>query len=61
MLLTGEAGVGKSRLLTEITEQAQQEGAPVLLGHCFPTDIDLPTHPYSMRYAPISTAFLLKR
>src|SRR4051812_39971517 len=49
VLLTGEAGVGKSRLLKEITEMVQREGGLVLLGHCFPPDIDLP-------YAPLLDA-----
>src|SRR4051812_14340594 len=49
VLVTGEAGVGKTRLLAALTEQVKQEGATVLLGHSFPTDLDLP-------YAPLLDA-----
>ncbi|WP_289231613.1 AAA family ATPase [Barrientosiimonas endolithica] len=34
VLLGGDAGVGKTRLLTELTARAQESGALVLLGHC---------------------------
>jgi DNA-binding CsgD family transcriptional regulator/tetratricopeptide (TPR) repeat protein len=33
-LVAGEAGVGKTRLVTELAEQARAEGAVVLLGGC---------------------------
>lgn len=34
VLVTGEAGVGKSRLLEEVTRRARSEGAVVLRGEC---------------------------
>jgi DNA-binding CsgD family transcriptional regulator len=34
VLLAGEAGVGKTRLLTELCRRARAEGATVLIGHC---------------------------
>jgi predicted ATPase len=34
VLVAGDAGVGKSRLLTELAAQARQRGAQVLLGGC---------------------------
>jgi hypothetical protein len=34
VLLAGEAGVGKSRLLLEFSDRAQQRGARVLAGGC---------------------------
>jgi DNA-binding CsgD family transcriptional regulator/tetratricopeptide (TPR) repeat protein len=34
VLLAGDAGVGKTRLLRELTERARAEGAFVLVGHC---------------------------
>jgi DNA-binding CsgD family transcriptional regulator len=50
-LLAGEAGVGKTRLLRELTLQAQQDGALVLVGHCL--DLDAGALPY----LPFSDAF----
>jgi len=34
MLITGEAGIGKSRLATELAEVAERDGASVLRGRC---------------------------
>ena len=34
VLLSGDAGVGKTRLLSELCRQARQSGATVLVGHC---------------------------
>ena len=34
MLLSGDAGVGKTRLLTELCNRARAAGATVLIGHC---------------------------
>jgi DNA-binding CsgD family transcriptional regulator len=50
-LLAGEAGVGKTRLLRELTLQAQEDGALVLVGHCL--DLDAGALPY----LPFSDAF----
>jgi len=34
VLLSGDAGVGKTRLLTELCQRARQSGATVVVGHC---------------------------
>jgi predicted ATPase len=44
-LVEGEAGVGKSRLLTEIRERARGRGAQVLCGRCS-EDLPLPYRPF---------------
>src|SRR4051812_20246598 len=49
VLIAGEAGVGKSRLLSELATRAGQKGWLVLLGHCYPPDVTLP-------YAPVLDA-----
>jgi predicted ATPase len=46
LLLSGEAGIGKSRLLAEGKRQASEEGFLLLQGACFPTDRSSP-------YAPV--------
>ena len=38
MLVTGEAGIGKTRLLTEFTERARAEGWRVLIGHAYDSE-----------------------
>ncbi len=50
LLLSGEAGVGKSRLLAEGKRQASSQGFLVLQGTCFPTDRSSP-------YAPLLDLF----
>lgn len=45
-LLSGEAGVGKSRLVGETKMYAASQGFLLLQGNCFPTDISCP-------YAPV--------
>ncbi len=50
LLLSGEAGIGKSRLLTEGKRQASEQGFLVLQGTCFPTDRSAP-------YAPLLDLF----
>src|SRR5262245_65945825 len=42
VLLAGEAGVGKSRLVAEVRERAAAEGFAVLQGRCFEADRILP-------------------
>ncbi|HST04254.1 MAG TPA: AAA family ATPase, partial [Chloroflexia bacterium] len=46
VLISGEAGIGKSRLVAEAIVRASQQGVTVLQGNCFETDGVLP-------YAPI--------
>ncbi|HXZ03279.1 MAG TPA: BREX system ATP-binding domain-containing protein, partial [Ktedonobacteraceae bacterium] len=44
LLLCGEAGIGKSRLVAKLTTSATAQGFAVLEGKCFPTDL---TRPYA--------------
>ncbi len=44
-LLSGEAGVGKSRLVTETKTYAAAQGFLLLQGNCFPTDLTCPYAP----------------
>src|SRR5229473_2585614 len=43
-LISGEAGIGKSRLVAEAKTYAASQRFLLLEGHCFPTDI---TYPYA--------------
>jgi len=43
-LIGGEAGIGKSRLVSEVKAYAAAQGFLLLQGHCFPTDL---TYPYA--------------
>jgi predicted ATPase len=46
VLVAGDAGVGKTRLLAELADQARQRGARVLLGGCLEVgDVGLPYVP----------------
>ncbi|WP_435055089.1 helix-turn-helix transcriptional regulator [Micromonospora aurantiaca (nom. illeg.)] len=45
VFLTGESGVGKTRLLTEVGEQLRQTGALVLTGTCLDIGDASPLHP----------------
>jgi predicted ATPase len=48
MLLGGEAGVGKSRLIAEFAGQAHAQGARVLIGSCLPLGAEgLPFAPFT--------------
>ncbi len=44
VLISGEAGIGKSRLVAEIKNSAAKQGFLLLQGNCFPTDL---TYPYA--------------
>src|SRR6184192_3386189 len=46
LLVTGEAGIGKSRLLAETRRRAVKLGLRVLQGNCFETDRTLPYAPF---------------
>jgi predicted ATPase len=46
LLVTGEAGIGKSRLVAETRARAAERGALVLQGQCFETDRALPYAPF---------------
>src|SRR6266853_369293 len=45
VLLCGEAGIGKSRLVTESKTYATAQGFLLLQGNCFPTDLSYPYAP----------------
>ncbi|MGO8949494.1 MAG: helix-turn-helix transcriptional regulator [Ktedonobacterales bacterium] len=45
LLLCGEAGIGKSRLVAELKTSAAAQGFHVLEGKCFPTDLTSPYAP----------------
>lgn len=45
VFLTGESGVGKTRLLTEVSERLRQAGALVLTGSCLDIGDASPLHP----------------
>src|SRR5437764_14308632 len=45
VLVAGEAGIGKSRLVAEAKARAADEGLLVLQGHCFEPDRVLPYAP----------------
>jgi DNA-binding CsgD family transcriptional regulator len=45
VLLCGEAGIGKSRLVTESKTYATAQGFLLLQGSCFPTDLSYPYAP----------------
>jgi predicted ATPase/DNA-binding CsgD family transcriptional regulator len=45
ILLSGEAGIGKSRLVAEIKNHAKQHDFLLLQGSCFPTDHTIPYAP----------------
>ena len=48
MLLSGDAGVGKTRLLVELRDLAVEEGWRVVAGHCLDFgDSALPYLPFS--------------
>jgi predicted ATPase/DNA-binding CsgD family transcriptional regulator len=46
LLISGDAGIGKSRLTAAITEQAEREQFTLLYGICFEEDIALPYGPW---------------
>ena len=50
ILLAGEAGIGKTRLVSEIAERAERQGMSVAVGECLPLgEGELP-------YAPVVSA-----
>src|SRR4051794_26084618 len=44
-VVTGEAGIGKSRLVAEIKARAMQRGGHIVQGRCFEQDRDFPYAP----------------
>ncbi len=56
VVLGGDAGVGKSRLLAELRERVQRAGWRVLLGHCLDFgDSALPYLPFSEAFGRLAT------
>ena len=56
VLLSGDAGVGKTRLLAELRENAQDAGYRVLVGHCLDFgDGALPYLPFSEAFGRLAT------
>src|ERR1051326_1956666 len=55
VLLGGEAGIGKSRLVTELKAEVFAQGFQVLQGNCFPTDHSCP---YALRLDLLHSVFL---
>src|SRR5579864_185790 len=45
VLLSGEAGIGKSRLVAEVKTEAVSRGFLLMQGSCFPTDHTIPYAP----------------
>ena len=61
LLIQGEPGIGKSRLVTEVASLLQKQGAAVLTGH-FHEDVLIPYQPFVellQRYLPICPAEVL--
>ncbi len=60
VLLVGEAGIGKSRLVHEIEAQAASQGFEILQGNCFQQDASFPYAPWidalRMSFASLSPA-----
>ena len=46
MLIAGEPGIGKSRLLTAFQEQVSREAPTTLLHFCLPNSLDSALHPF---------------
>jgi predicted ATPase len=46
LLLTGEAGIGKSRLLAELKQRASAEDFTILQGNCFEQSLSFPYAPW---------------
>jgi len=46
VVIVGEAGIGKSRLLAEVVAEAAQQGGRVLLGRCYESEQILPFGPW---------------
>ncbi|MGH8776796.1 MAG: helix-turn-helix transcriptional regulator [Jiangellaceae bacterium] len=57
VLVSGDAGVGKTRLLAEVTDRAARTGATVLVGHCIDVGgVGLPYLPFTEALRPLTVA-----
>jgi DNA-binding SARP family transcriptional activator len=46
VVIAGDAGIGKTRLLAELPQAARQRGGRLLSGHCYQTEQVLPFRPF---------------
>src|SRR5579871_1892971 len=46
MLVTGEAGIGKTRLLAELVRLSETSGVQLMIGRCHESERALPLHPW---------------
>jgi predicted ATPase/DNA-binding CsgD family transcriptional regulator len=60
ILISGEAGIGKSRLLAEIQEQAVNQGFSVLVGRCFVQDNTSPYAPLINLLRPLIKTLVVR-
>ena len=58
VLLSSEAGVGKSRLVTESKTYATAQGFLLLQGNCFPTDLSYPYAPLMDLLRSVAASYL---
>ncbi|WP_291416836.1 AAA family ATPase, partial [Actinophytocola sp.] len=57
VLVEGDAGVGKTRLVQRFAERAAESGAAVLTGGCLQLEADIPYAPFAEALAAIPSAF----
>ena len=57
----GEAGIGKSRLVAELVDQARQLGHEVLIGHCYDAEQILPYQIWTDALLPLAGSAALRR
>src|SRR5712692_6602114 len=60
-LVSGEAGIGKSRLVAEVKTYAASHDFLLLQGSCFPTDLSCPYAPLLDLLRSFLTGYLLAR
>ncbi|TXL57968.1 tetratricopeptide repeat protein [Aeromicrobium terrae] len=57
VLLGGDAGIGKTRLVTELVDQARDAGRQILVGHCLDLgDSALPFAPFAEAFSSLDDA-----
>src|SRR5262249_25096180 len=53
VVLTGDAGIGKSTLLADLLRRAQERGCATALGHCLDIEADIPFAPVVEAVRPL--------